>query len=184
MSGSFTFIDIYAGETIAQIVSKPWVAMALIAVWIEMTCCIQAMRVSFSYFHKQYTGGGAGGVWSYRGPRLHEPVVIDFFDFLIAQVFYMKFILRQKYSSQRNSQLVQHCLWKYFNCGQYINNKYIFVSEKHTFQMNCGVVVPKILWLHISVLPLQHLRNSLDFGSFFKFFEKTRDIFMYQFQMI
>ena len=80
-------------------------------------------------------GLGLTEVWTRGyGPGAIFPI----FDFLIA--FYMKYIMRQKYSAQgalgggHQSETVkfsfQRCLQKNLNCGQKTNNKHIIIFEK------------------------------------------------------
>ena len=95
--------------------------------------------------------------------------------FLIAWVFYMKFILRQKFSAYGAPGWSpkwdsQRCLLKNLNYIQYKNDKHITFLK---FQMNCGVFASKITWSHKSVFSLQHSSKSLDSDSFSSFMKKV-----------
>ena len=77
-------------------------------------------RITLSKYHT--------GVWDLqRSPTPCEPgVIASFFDFLKAEVLYMKYILRQKYSA--------------FNCEQYINSKQYIISFCKTWVLSFSIM--------------------------------------------
>ena len=102
----------------------------------------------WNYFHLTWidtlTHGGLG--LTEVTPLMNQGLLIQFFDFLIAEVA---------------KTFIERYHWKNFNCGQDTNDKDIFFLQ-NKFQIVWKTNLAKITWSHMCVFPLQHPRKGPD----------------------